>query len=462
MESRRQEIDAFLKIVNGTVQEGTVQEVEDGAVEDVEDGAVEEVEDGAVEEVEDGTVEEAGDGTVEEVKDILRTNEETTEELATDDDAFDVVAIKKNRHIWRMNLVLQCHIGSAVTTVNPFLSDGNFQDLYFSEMLLASAPYRAGFKKVTKAYISLAKEMREIQHVDGTKPLLLMTASSIKNRLSGYQKLSEQWSDKTGAVFRNGKSPEEGIYDKGYENLTVKEKIFINVEGIIEDIASLKHVVTEKKYESEKVTARKEIGVASVIGSAVGNIVIENGKASEIAYTTGSVNVATGDITVTPNVAASVAKKMTGKSKSAYTSGSVNVGTGDITITPNVTASVAKKTTGKSKSVSMTPYDLAFNSLERATRNDALGAEERDKIIELREKRKHDEVMMRLDLDRERHEADVKRQNGMLQFQKEQAEKDDSFRREQLAMQLQQIESQKQQSMLMKFMMEKLCNEGKK
>ena len=153
---------------------------------------------------------------------------------------------------------------------------------------------------------------------------------------------------------------------------------------------------------------------------------------------------------------------MTGKSKSAYTSGSVNVGTGDITITPNVTASVAKKTTGKSKSVSMTPYDLAFNSLERATRNDALGAEERDKIIELREKRKHDEVMMRLDLDRERHEADVKRQNGMLQFQKEQAEKDDSFRREQLAMQLQQIESQKQQSMLMKFMMEKLCNEGKK
>ena len=78
MESRRQEIDAFLKIVNGTVQEGTVQEVEDGAVEDVEDGAMEEVEDGAVEEVEDGTVEEAGDGTVEEVKDILRTNEETT------------------------------------------------------------------------------------------------------------------------------------------------------------------------------------------------------------------------------------------------------------------------------------------------------------------------------------------------------------------------------------------------
>lgn len=86
----------------------------------------------------------------------------------------------------------------------------------------------------------------------------------------------------------------------------------------------------------------------------------------------------------------------------------------------------------------------------------------KDKIIELREKRKHDEVMMRLDLDRERHEADVKRQNGMLQFQKEQVEKDDSFRREQLAMQLQQIESQKQQSMLMKFMMEKLCNEGKK
>ena len=76
-------------------------------------------------------------------------------------------------------------------------------------------------------------------------------------------------------------------------------------------------LVTEKKYESEKVTARKEIGVASVIGSAVGNIVIENGKASKIAYTTGSVNVATGDITVTPNEAASVAKKMTGKSKSA-------------------------------------------------------------------------------------------------------------------------------------------------
>ena len=85
----------------------------------------------------------------------------------------------------------------------------------------------------------------------------------------------------------------------------------------------------------------------------------------------------------------------------------------------------------------------------------------KDKIIELREKRKYDEVMMRLDLDRERHEADVKRQNGMLQFQKEQVEKDDSFRREQLAMQLQQIESQKQQSMLMKFMMENYATKVK-
>ena len=69
-------------------------------------------------------------------------NTNTTENHETDDDTISTITStkKKDRHIWKMKLVKQSDVGSMKATVNPFLSDGNFQELYFSEKLLACAP----------------------------------------------------------------------------------------------------------------------------------------------------------------------------------------------------------------------------------------------------------------------------------------------------------------------------------
>ena len=324
---------------------------------------------------------------------------------------------QKSRFIWKYETVKQNEVGNDVTvTVNPFLDDCNLQDLYFSEKVLAVAPFRAKHGQYERMLSSMVNSLINCVHSDGTKPLNKLTEYSAKRRITAYLNLAEQWSDKTGAVFDDGTRPDEDMHEKGYNNLTVKEKILFNVEAIIEEHACMKNQAS-KENEKVEVDKREKIGVGVLLTGAMGNI----------KDATGAAPVDNAKILDETHV------------------------------TPLTKAPVAKRV----KASNWAPYDIAIDSLERAARSDISSSEERVKLQEQRDRQKHEESMKRLELETQRHEADVKQKDSTFRFQQEQATRDNEYRMEQLLVQKQSIEMQKEQAQLMRLFFEKFTKDSK-
>jgi hypothetical protein len=345
-------------------------------------------------------VENVDDNGSKSADDDTGTDSPTTTEVA------GTTKTKKPRFIWKYAVVKQIEVGKVKTTVNPFLDDDNLQDLYFSEKLHAVAPYKAKRGQKDVAITSMVNDLIKTSHSDGTMPLQKLTDYAVTSRLTAYLSLAEQWSDKTGPVFANGESPGEDMQAKAYSNMTIKEKILHNVEDIIEEHACMKNEATKKNDEKVEELKRQDTGVCKLMTMAMGNI-------------ESRINAAATEQMQLPN---------------------------EVLTTPFTKPPGPKKL----KSSNWTPYDVAVDSLERASRSDISSSEERIRVQEQRDKNKHAESMKRLDLEKERHEAD-------MQFRQEQAARDDAFRMEQLQLQKETVAMQKQQSDVMRLLLETLA-----
>ena len=168
---------------------------------------------------------------------------ESTDDVVDNAITPDNVSQKKTkRFTWLYALVKQ-----NTKTFHPFLNNNNLQDLYFSEKVLEVAPYRAKHGESQKRYNFIIRDLVQKVHSDGTRPLQNLSDFSAKGRFSAYLRLSEQWIDKTGAVFDDGTSPDDSTWGKGYKNMTVREKIAFNVDNILDDVASLESAANQKK-----------------------------------------------------------------------------------------------------------------------------------------------------------------------------------------------------------------------
>ena len=154
---------------------------------------------------------------------------------------------KAQQFRWKYAMVKEKSFGlkNKTKTVNAFLNDNNLQDLYFSEAVIAVAPYLAKDDKETQSrYNTIVKNLIQKVYSNGTIPFQQLTDVSAKSRVMEYMSLAEQWNssddDMTGAVFHDGTSPDEYMYEKGYFKMTVKEKIMYNVENIIDEYACMK------------------------------------------------------------------------------------------------------------------------------------------------------------------------------------------------------------------------------
>ena len=68
---------------------------------------------------------------------------------------------KQSRFSWKHALVKQKSFGieNVTKTINPFLNDENYQDLFFSEAVLAVAPYKAAYGQMQHSYAMLVKDL---------------------------------------------------------------------------------------------------------------------------------------------------------------------------------------------------------------------------------------------------------------------------------------------------------------
>ena len=172
----------------------------------------------------------------------------------------NVTKTKAQRFTWKYAIAKQQSFGlqNKSKIINPFLNDNNLQDLYFSEKVIAAAPYRAKHGETQNCYNTIVNDLIQKVHSDGTIPLQKLSEFSAKCRVNAYLNLAEQWKtssdddgNTTGALFHDGTSPNKNMYDKGYNGMTVKEKIMFNVEYIIDEVAKKKNDKLEE--ENDKV-----------------------------------------------------------------------------------------------------------------------------------------------------------------------------------------------------------------
>ena len=211
--------------------------------------------------------------------------------------------------------------------------------------------------------------------------------------------------------------------------MTVKEKILYNVESIIEEHASMKDEAEKKKNAEAAEELRVDTAMDTMMTSAMGKI----------------------DTTMQIEAI----KEATKEASKQVVDNTIVLD--ESTVTPFTKAHRNKK----QKASNWTPYDIAINSVERATQSDISSSEDRIKVHEQRDKQKHEEAMKRLELETRRHEAEVHHKELLFQFQKEQAERDTEYRMEQLKVQQKAFEMQTEQSQLMRLLLQKMNDNSK-
>ena len=203
---------------------------------------------------------------------------------------------------------------------------------------------------------------------NGNMPFALMTTSTAKARINAYLQLQELWADKTGPVDCNGVSIDILELDmKSYNELSVTEKIWKNVTSAIEEATQQENDEKQKKSDIAEAEQKQQREMEIIKSSALGKVPVME-SVMELATTT--------------------------------------------TLKKSVPGTEKKKKVFTSSKCDTPKYDEVLVSIVESSKNASIAREERLK-------RKQEQM-----------EEHNKRQNLLIEFQIEQARKEDIRRQE--------------------------------